>query len=229
MFKWRRRHTSGDGPVYGARGRLLETDRERQAEAIRVALRRAGCREFSEQRGGFVVQQAEEPGDPFLVCCSEDAGLDQRGEERHYQGVLAADYHVMTGIDGVEGGLQVWPSGVRLRVPRQSPRQLVDDWLRSLTITSDKGKTMQERLDLIAEVNQPRTMSVRIRTALPSDDAHALRETLAWYHDIRSRQAGVNLLIDNLLIGWLAEATGEACGAVIQRLALAIEKVLPSE
>lgn len=49
---------------------------------------------------------------------------------------------------------------------------------------------------------------MQIRTPLPPDDAQALAESLAWYAEVRSRQAGLNLLVEGLLIGWLAKATG---------------------
>jgi len=39
----------------------------------------------------------------------------------------------------------------------------------------------------------------------------------------------VTLLIEGLLIVWLAEATVQDRGAVLQRLALAVERLLPPE
>lgn len=56
-----------------------------------------------------------------------------------------------------------------------------------------------------------------------------LEETLDWYNDVRSRQAGGNLLVEGLLIGWLAEATGQDRSSSIQRLALAVENLLPPQ
>lgn len=55
-------------------------------------------------------------------------------------------------------------------------------------------------------------MQVAIRTPLPPDDAQARRDSLAWQHQARSRQAGVNLMIEDRLIRWrwLAEATGQS-------------------
>jgi hypothetical protein len=67
---------------------------------------------------------------------------------------------------------------------------------------------------------------MHLRTALPFDDAQALGESLAWLHDAGSRQTGLHLLIEGLLIKWLAEATETDRGAVIQRLAFAIETLL---
>ena len=82
---------------------------------------------------------------------------------------------------------------------------------------------------LIAQINQPRSLSMQIRAPLPPDDAQALDESLAWYAEVRSRQAGLNLLVEGLLIGWLAEASGQDRSAVVQRLALTLEKLLPPE
>ncbi|WP_261566299.1 hypothetical protein [Frankia gtarii] len=53
-----------------------------------------------------------------------------------------------------------------------------------------------------------------------------LEETLAWYAEVRSRQAGLHLLLEGLLIDWLADATGQDRGAVVQRLALTVETML---
>lgn len=84
-------------------------------------------------------------------------------------------------------------------------------------------------MELIAQVNQPSTLQVRIRTPLPRDDAQALTESLAWHADVRSRQAGVNLLVEELLISWLAEASGQDRSAIVQRLALAVERLVPPD
>jgi hypothetical protein len=50
---------------------------------------------------------------------------------------------------------------------------------------------------------------------------------VAWYADVRSRQAGLNLLVESLLIDWPVEATGQDRSAILERLALAVEKRLP--
>jgi hypothetical protein len=44
----------------------LETEQDRQAEAIRNALRAAGCVEFGDRDGGFVVESPDTADDPFL-------------------------------------------------------------------------------------------------------------------------------------------------------------------
>lgn len=70
---------------------------------------------------------------------------------------------------------------------------------------------------------------MQIRTPLPDQDARVLDDMLIWYADVRSHQAGLNLLVEGLLIDWLAEATGQDRAAVVQRLALAVERLLPPE
>jgi hypothetical protein len=91
-MRWWRRTGSGDddGQAAGADGRPLETERDRLAEAIRVALRQAGCAEFGERHGGFVVEApGDEDHDPLRVCCTDDPDLDRHTEEQRYQLVLA--------------------------------------------------------------------------------------------------------------------------------------------
>lgn len=126
-------------------------------------------------------------------------------------------------------GDQVVGGGDPPSIPRPSSRTLAEDWLRALTITGEPGLTPQHAIALIEQVNKPETVQVRIRTPLPTEDARVLDETLAWYADVRSRQAGVNLLVEGLLIDWLAKATGQDRTAVVQRLALEVERLLPPE
>ncbi|MBW4722378.1 hypothetical protein [Saccharothrix obliqua] len=100
------------------------------------------------------------------------------------------------------------------------------------TIVGAAAVVAHARGGLVAEVNQvnqPESVRVRLRTRLSAQDARVLDETLAWYADVRSRQAGVTLLVEGLLIDWLAEATGQNRAAVVQRLALAVERLLPPE
>lgn len=230
-MRWRRRRTrSDDDGAAAADGRPLETQRDQLAEVIRVALRNAGCAESGARHGGFVVEAPGGDHDPFLVRCTDDPELDRHTEQQRYQLVLAdAGLRTVTGLDGDEGGLAVWPAGVRPKVPRPSPRTMAEDWFRALTISGQPGQTPEQALALIAQVNQPRSLSMQIRTPLPHDDAQALDESLAWYAEVRSRQAGLNLLLEGLLISWLAEATGQDRAAIIQRLALTMENLLPTE
>lgn len=112
-------------------------------------------------------------------------------------------------------------------VPRPSARELAEDWLRTLTVSGEPSITPQQAIELINQVNQPSGPQVRLRTPLSAEDARVLDEAQAWNADVRSRQAGVHLLIEGTLIDWLAEATGQDRAAVVQRLALKIDRLLP--
>jgi hypothetical protein len=56
---WRKRTDDVDALTHGADGRPLDREQDRQAEAIRVVLRRAGFQEFSEEHGGFVIEPSD--------------------------------------------------------------------------------------------------------------------------------------------------------------------------
>ncbi|WP_035920440.1 hypothetical protein [Frankia sp. QA3] len=170
--------------------------------------------------------RSPENHDALLVRCADDPVLDRHIEEqRHQRALAAAGFGVLTGIDGDEGRLWVWSAGVRPTVPRPSPRELAEDWLHTLTISGEPGIAAERAMELIAQVNQPRRLGVRMRTPLPLDDAQILEETLAWYAEVRCRQAGLHLLLEGFR-GWLADAAGQDRGAVVQRLALTVETVL---
>ncbi|WP_194893750.1 hypothetical protein [Catenulispora pinisilvae] len=114
-------------------------------------------------------------------------------------------------------------------LPQPTPRQLAEDWLRALTltVTADRGTTLEQLYQSIAEANQISAVQVELGTPLPPADARALDDAMAWTSRIRSDQAKANMLIDALLIQWLAEATGQDRAAVVQRLALEVEALLP--
>lgn len=79
--------------------------------------------------------------------------------------------------------------------------------MRTLTVSGEPGITPRQAIALINQVNQPSSPQVRLRTPLSAEDARTLDEVQAWNADVRSRQAGVHLLIEGTLIDWLAEAT----------------------
>jgi hypothetical protein len=97
---------------YGAHGRPLWSARDRDAEAIRALLRRAGHREFSERRGGFAVEGANASQDgpePFSVTCTDDKLL-AAGELGRYSALLrGAGYRVLADPQDDEV-LEVWPA-----------------------------------------------------------------------------------------------------------------------
>jgi len=112
-----------------------------------------------------------------------------------------------------------------------TPRKLAEDWLRALTLTvsADASTTLDQLYQSIAQVNQLGTARIALRTPLSQEDARALDAAMAWTNKIRSDQAKTNMLMDMLLITWLAEATGQDREAVVQRLALEVETLLPPQ
>ena len=101
--------------------------------------------------------------------------------------------------------------------------------MRALTLVvgSAPGTTPDQLIESIAQVNQPGVARVEISTPLPPHDAAVLERARAWNAEVRSNQAKANTLVDALLIGWLAEASGQSGAEVVQRLALAVEQLLP--
>lgn len=204
----------------------IETKATNTRQNLSYSRTEAGCAEFGERHGGFVVEAPGDEHDPFLVCCTDDPDLDRHTE-------TSSSWPMPGPCGDRDRWRRGWPSHMAWRSPAEGAaavaRTMAEDWLRSLTITAEPGTTPEQAVELIARVNQPRSLSMQIRTPLPPDDAQALDETLAWYAEVRSRQAGLNLLLEGLLLGWLAEATGQDRSAVIQRLALAVENLLPPE
>ncbi|MEU4807419.1 hypothetical protein [Actinosynnema sp. NPDC023587] len=115
------------------------------------------------------------------------------------------------------------------RLPQQTSREVAQDWLRGLTLLGEGGRTLQETLDLITEVNQVRAHVLALEGPLSARDSAVLLAGLEWTARARSRQAGVNLLVEGLLIEWLCQATGRTRTHVVQQLALEIDRRLPLE
>jgi hypothetical protein len=90
---------------FGVGPRPLWTERDRDAERIRIILRDAGCSEFGSRRGGFVV----EGGNPFLVACAlfEDASAVAKEIKTYTEALTAAGFRVAP-LPGLDDGLKVW-------------------------------------------------------------------------------------------------------------------------
>ncbi len=103
---------------YGADRRPLWSVRDRDAEQVRVVLRRGGHREFGERRefsercDGFVVEGAntsEDGPEPFSVTCT-DGTLLAAGELGRYAALLrGAGYRVLADPED-DDVLEVWPA-----------------------------------------------------------------------------------------------------------------------
>lgn len=111
-------------------------------------------------------------------------------------------------------------------LPAHDPEEMVNAWLRALTILGEHH-TPAEALELIAQVNQPPTVSIELRGPLVPEDAQALDALLAWDKEARSRQVGVHLLVETQLIRWLTEATGQTWHEIVQRLARELPRTPP--
>ena len=96
---------------YGTHDRPLWSVRDRDAEEIRAPLRRAGHREYSERRDGFVVEGANASQDgpePFSATCTDDKLL-AAGELGRYSALLrGAGYRVLADPED-DDVLEVWP------------------------------------------------------------------------------------------------------------------------
>jgi hypothetical protein len=106
--------TTTDQPPYGygKHGRPLWSERDRDAEAIRAVLRRAGCREFTELHGGFAVEGGHQAGEPFYVACADDTA--HAGDLARYRPALEAAGYQVTDDPTREDGLLVRrPAGGR--------------------------------------------------------------------------------------------------------------------
>ncbi len=101
--------------------------------------------------------------------------------------------------------------------------------MRALTllVDSEPGTMPEQLIESIAHVNRPGVTRLEISTPLPPHDAAVLEQARAWNAQVRSNQAKANTLVDVLLIDWLAEASGRSRAEVVQRLALALEHLLP--
>jgi hypothetical protein len=114
------------------------------------------------------------------------------------------------------------------RIDAKTGRDLVNEWVRALTIVShSRGRHPRELLAEIAAINQPETIQVRLVTPLLPGEKWMLDETQRAISQLRSRETTLHMAITSMLIGWLADATGQTRGQVVQRLALALDSALP--
>ncbi|MEZ0094985.1 hypothetical protein [Streptacidiphilus sp. EB129] len=100
----------GDAPAYGygEHDRPLATRRDQVAEDIRGVLRSGGCREFTDDHGGFAVEVAgDERGAPFLVAAADDDG-DQKADVIRYTELLCAAGYRVEPEDDDPLSIQVW-------------------------------------------------------------------------------------------------------------------------
>jgi hypothetical protein len=153
-------------------------------------------------------------GDP-AVCGQKPPGRRQRAQAlcaRHAAAVFGPDDPPWARVDAKTG------------------RDLVNEWMRALTIVSHPGgRHPAELLAEIADVNQPETVKVHLVTPLLPGEKWMLDQTQRAMSRLRSRETSVHMMITSMLVGWLAEATGQARSDVLQRLSLALDSALPPD
>ncbi len=116
------------------------------------------------------------------------------------------------------------------RIDAKTGRDLVNEWMRALTIVSHgRGRRPAELLAEIAGVTQPETIQVRLVTPLLPGEKWMLDETQRAVTRLRSRETSVHMMITSVLVGWLAEATGQTRSDVLQRLSLTLDSALPPD
>ena len=104
--------------------------------------------------------------------------------------------------------------------------ELCERWLRALTVLAEPGdRPLAERMDLIAQVNPARRITLPLTGPLSDADFDALTAALSDLDKLRGRETGLHAQVTVLLVRWLSEATGVTPEEVITRLALAIERV----
>lgn len=214
---------------YGRRGRPLWTVRDRDAERVRKVLRWARCREFSDRRGGFVVEGGEDDG-PFAVACASES-LAGRGEvERYALALGAAGYHVEPDEED-DASLVVWRPGTAPQPPPAEPtpaRELVARVLRTVTILGDTNTAASQRWDMVKRVNAAKPITIHVTSLSPRDEA-VTRSALHHLSVEHSRFCAAHLLVIAELLDRLGEATGRTHQDVVQGIALALEHALPPD
>lgn len=106
----------------------------------------------------------------------------------------------------------------------KTQREIVDEWLRGLTIIAHPdGRTPEELLAEIAEVNQMTVDHISIVSPLLPGEARTLTETTRANSRLRSRETKVHAFVTLLLVDWLAEETGQTRSDVLHRLALRLD------
>lgn len=105
----------------------------------------------------------------------------------------------------------------------KTKRDIVDEWLRSMTILANgAGRRLEELLAEIAAVNDVGTEPVRLVTPLMPGEARDLQESIRAQNRLRGREGMVHAMVAQVLLGWCATATGQTRGEIIQRLALTL-------
>jgi hypothetical protein len=116
------------------------------------------------------------------------------------------------------------PNPLWRRMDSKTQRDIVDEWLRSMTILAHGGeRPINELLAEIATVNDISTEQVRLVSPLMPGEARDLHESFRAQNRLRGRETMVYAMVTQILLGWYAHATGQARSDIIQHLALALD------
>jgi hypothetical protein len=106
-----------------------------------------------------------------------------------------------------------------------SVRDSIDRWMRMLTVHGDKDLSRQEQTDLLRQVNPPISAHIAFSTKLTESEKHALADAVAQLGKRQTYETAAHLAIDELLIGWLAQATDQSRSEILQRLGLMLSVI----
>jgi hypothetical protein len=116
------------------------------------------------------------------------------------------------------------------RLDAKSQREIVDEWLRAITILAHGGhRPPGELLAEIASVNEAGTEMVRLMSPLMPGEARDLQETQRAVNRLRGREAMVHAAVTQILLDWYATATGQTHDQAIQRLALTLSEMFEGQ
>lgn len=167
---------------------------------------------------GIVPERVPSPGGSCWICGGSPAvcGIRGRGRfRRRVRGLCQAHADALFGADDPP-----WR-----RMDARTQRDIVEEWLRGITILaggSQEHRPMDEILTEIAEVNGAGAEPVRLVSPLMPGEARDLHESLRAQAKLRGRETMVHAVITQILISWLADASGQTRSEVIQRLALTL-------
>lgn len=165
---------------------------------------------------GGVERVPAPPGSACWICgLTAVAGEKLPGRRRKVRALCQTHANAVFGAED-----PLWR-----RMDAKTQKDIVDDWLRGITILSDgsrQRRPISEQLAEIAKVNDTETGLLSLVSPLLPGESRDLHETIRAQNRLRGREAMVHALITQILLGWLAEARGQDRAEIIQRLALTL-------
>lgn len=101
------------------------------------------------------------------------------------------------------------------RLDAKTQRDIVEDWLRAMTILAHGGhRPMGELLAEIGAVNDTSTGTIRLISPLMPGEARDLQQAIRAQNQLRSRETLVHAVVTQILRDWCATAArAVTCGA----------------